>query len=614
MDSEPAGAVRMRLRTKLAVAFGGLLVVMLAVAAGAIVWSSRLGESIQVILSENFRSVLAAQDMKESLERMDSGALFSLTGDPQQGRTLIETYGPRFESALDLELSNLTLPGERERAERIGGLYERYEAALTAVLDGTRPMEQRRESYYGELLPRFQEIKRLADEILDMNQANMSEASVRARYLAATARHQMVVALLVGTALAVFCVAFLARSIVQPLARLTESARQIEQGNYELVVEPTTRDEIAQLAEAFNAMARRLRALRRSDQAKLSMVQRVSQLTINSLPDGVFLLDPSLVVELANREARELLGVVPGEPLPAAHREWIGPLVEEASRLGGVQTRASYERAVQIFLGGRERFFLPQAVAIRDAELGVVGVTVILVDVTDLRRLDAMKSNLVSTVSHELMTPLTSLSMALHILLGERLGALAPEQAELLVSAREDADRLRQILEGLLDVSRLESGAGVLELAETSLGEIVERAAAPVRAAFRDKGVALVLEPLDTDVRVLADRARAALLLGNLLTNALKHTPAGGRVAVVSRGLDAQRAEISVRDTGKGIAAEHQERVFDRFFQVPGETERGAGLGLAIAKEIAEAHGGRLLLDPDAGPGATFRFEIPRVS
>lgn len=614
MASDPAGGVKLRLRTKLAVAFGGLLVVMLAVAAGAIVWSARLGESIHVILSENFRSVLAAQDMKESLERMDSGALFSLTGDPQQGRTLIEAYDPRFQAALDLELSNLTLPGERERAERIAVLYERYETALTAVLDGTRPIAARRESYYGELLPRFQEIKRLADEILDMNQRNMSEASVRAGYLAATARHQMVLALVVGTALAVFCVAFLARSIVQPLARLTESAHQIEQGHYELVVEPTTRDEIGQLAEAFNSMASRLRALRRTDQARLSMVQRVSQLTINSLPDGVFLLDPALVVELANREARELLGITPGEALPTSHREWIGPLVEEASRLGGVQTRGSYERAVQIFHGGRERFFLPQAVAIRDAELGVVGVTVILVDVTDLRRLDAMKSNLVSTVSHELMTPLTSLSMALHILLGERVGALSPEQTELLVSAREDADRLRQILEGLLDVSRLESGASGLELAHTSLAELVERAVAPVRSAFRDKGVALELEPPDGDVRVVADRARAALLLGNLLTNALKHTPAGGSVTVVSRALDAQRAEISVRDTGTGIRAEYQERVFDRFFRVPGETEHGAGLGLAIAQEIAEAHGGRLWLDPDAGPGATFRFEIPRAA
>lgn len=613
MASEPGTGVRMGLRAKLAVAFGGLLAVTLAVALGGIVWSSRLGQSIQVILSENFRSVLAAQDMKESLERMDSGALFSLTGDPPQGLTLVETYEPRFRAALALELSNLTLPGERERAERIAALHERYQAAIAAVLDTGRTPEERRSTYYGDLLPRFQEIKRLADEILAMNQQSMAEASVRARGLAAAARQQMVLALLAGALLAAFCVVFLARSILRPLERLTASVREIEQGRYELVVEPTSGDEIGQLAEAFNAMARRLRALRRGDQARLAMAQRISQLTINSLPDGVVVLAPSLEVELANREARELLGVTAGEPLPAAHRDWIVPLVEEASRLGGVETRGSYERALQLFAGGRERFFLPQAVAVRDAELGVVGVTLILVDVTELRRLDAMKSNLVATVSHELMTPLTSLSMALHILLGEKVGALSPQQTELLAAAREDADRLQQILEGLIDVSRLESGATELELVPMAAGELVAAAVEPIRPAFKDKGVALVVELAGGEVRVLADAARAALLLGNLLTNALKHTPAGGTVTVAARVVDGRRAEISVADTGTGIPPEHRERIFDRFFRVPGETERGAGLGLAIAKEIAQAHGGRLWLDPDAGPGATFRFEIPRA-
>jgi signal transduction histidine kinase len=614
MASERRRALRLGLRGKLAVAFGGLLLIVVVVATGGIVWSSRLGDSIQVILSENFRSVLAAQDMKEAIERMDSGALFSLTGDPTQGRALVEENGARFRQSLAEELSNLTLPGERDRAEGIAEAFDLYEIALAEVLDATRPMQQRREVYYERLLPRFQEIKRLADEILDMNQDSMSEASVRARYLAASARQQMILALLTGTLLALACVAFLGRSILRPLARLTASARQIEQGHYELVVEPTTRDEVGELAEAVNAMARRLRALRRSDQARLAMAQRVSQVTINSLPQGVIVLDPALEVELANREAREILGVTTGEPLPPSHREWIAPLVEEASRLGGVETRGSYERAVQLFVGGRERFFLPQAVAIRDAELGVMGVTVILVDVTELRRLDAMKSNLVSTVSHELMTPLTSLSMALHILLGERVGALGPKQVELLTTAREDADRLRGILEGLLDVSRLEAGAAELELAPNPVGEIVAEAADPLRPAFRDKGVELATSLADEALAVRADKARAALLLGNLLTNALKHTPPGGSVTVSARAVDGGRAEIAVRDTGSGIPAEYRERVFDRFFRAPGETSRGAGLGLAIAREIAEAHGGRLWLDPEGGPGATFRVELQRAS
>jgi len=598
------------LKGKLAVAFGAVLVVLIGVAGAGIAWSSRLGRSIEVILRENFRSVLAAQDMKESLERMDSGALFALTGDPAQGRTLVETHAPRFRQALALELSNLTIPGERELAEEIAELFDRYEEALLTVLDTGRSLDERRAVYYGELLPRFQEIKRLADEILHLNQGNMADASREARDQAARARQQMVLALLLATVLALGCVVFLARSIVGPLGRLTASARRIEQGDYDLVLEPASRDEIGELAEAFNAMTRRLRALRRSDQARLAMAQRISQLTVNSLPDGVLVLDEGLRVELANLEARTVLGALPGEPLPEEHRSWVQPLVREAFRGAGLEARRGYERSLQLVVEGRERFFLPQAVPIRDAELGVLGATLILVDVTELKRLDAMKSDLVSTVSHELMTPLTSLAMALHIVLGERLGTLNREQSDLLVSAREDAERLQHILEGLLDSARLSAGAP-LDLVELPAADLVAEAVEPLRGAFRDKGVALEVAAGDGGLAVRADRTRAALLLGNLLTNALKHTTPGGSVRIGARAAAPGRIELFVTDDGPGVPEAYRERIFERFFRLPGETERGAGLGLAIAREIAEAHGGRLWLDPEAGPGATFRVELP---
>jgi two-component system, NtrC family, sensor histidine kinase KinB len=606
--------MRVGLRGKLAWGFGGLLGVLLALALAGIFWLSRLGSSVEVILRENFRSVLAAEQMKESLERMDSGALFSLTGDPEQGRALADLHGPRFEEALDLELSNITLPGERARAEEVGRLYRRYRADLDGVLDTARPEGERRRLYYGALLPCFTEIKGLADEILTMNQQSMAQASVRARHLAATARRQMVLALVLGAVVAAACVAFLGGAFLGPLGRLTASAQQIERGDYELVLEPRSDDEIGRLAEAFNSMARRLRALRRSDRARLVRAQRISQLTIDSLPDAVAVLTPEGEVELANRAATALVGLAPGEPVPPGHRPWVEPLLEEAERAGRVEARGGYEGALQVFGDGGERFLLPQAVAIRDAELGLVGTTIILVDVTELRRLDAMKSSLVATASHELMTPLTSLSMALHILLEEEVGPLERQQSELLVGARDDAERLRRILEGLLDVSRLESGRGALEPADLAAAALVGDAVEPLRAAFDDKGVELAVVTPPEGLRVPADRTRASLVLTNLLTNALKHTPAGGRVEVTTAAAAGGGARFAVADSGSGIAPEHLGRVFDRFFRVPGEAGPGAGLGLAIAREIVLAHGGAMGVESEPGRGSRFWFELPAAA
>lgn len=600
------------LRGKLGLGFGGLLLVLVVLAAASLGWLARLGGSIEVILRENFRSVLAAQEMKEALERMDSGALFALTGDPEQGRTLAQVYGERFDRALAQELANVTLPGEGERATHAGEVYAEYRRTLEAVLDTARPLEERRALYYSALLPRFQEIKRLADEILAMNQQNMAEANVRARQEAARARQQMFVLVLVGTLFTAACLLFLGRAILGPLGRMIRSVEEVERGHYELVLAVPSRDELGQLAEAFNAMASRLRTLRRSDQARLARAQQISQLTINSLPEPVALLAPGGEVELANRAASALLGLRLGQQVPARHREWLEPLIEAAEPSGAPGRMEGYARALQLFWDGQERFFLPQVVAIRDGELGSVGTAVILVDVTELRRLDEMKSNLVATVSHELMTPLTSLAMALHVLLEERLAPLAPEQVELLVGAREDADRLRRILEGLLDVSRLEAGKTPLELLPTPVAELVAEAVEPLRPVFADRGVALEVELPAELPRVLADSTRAALVLTNFLTNALKHTASGGTVRVEA-ALREDKVRLAVADDGPGIAPEHLPRLFEKFFRIPGESAPGAGLGLAIAREIAEAHGGEVGAESTPGSGATFWVELPSV-
>jgi signal transduction histidine kinase len=256
----------------------------------------------------------------------------------------------------------------------------------------------------------------------------------------------------------------------------------------------------------------------------------------------------------------------------------------------------------------------------------LVGITLILSDITNLRRIDEMKSGLLSTVSHELRTPLTSLQMALHVLLEERLGALNAEQTEMLVAARDDAERLRTILVNLLEIARYEAGSQQLSFAPTAPRDLAELSVAPLRSAFADQGVELKLAIEPETAPVMADPARAQLVLGNLLQNALQHTQAGGTVVVTAAPAPpagvahggaaatngAGMVRFTVADSGAGIPQEYLDHVFDRFFQVPG-SRGGAGLGLAIAKEVVQAHGGAIGVESHAGGsgGATFWFTLP---
>lgn len=216
--SSPRG---LGLPTKLTLGFVVLLAILIAVGVESISLLDQLGGAIDVILRENYKSVIACEQMKEALERMDSGALFALAGEEPQGRSLAVQYRPPFEAALKTELGNITLPGEGERAARLRQLYGAYVPVLQQVLDPGLPVGQRRALYFQRLYPTFQQIKQTADEILRMNERNMVQANDRAREIAAEASRSMAVALLAGTAFAGLAVFLLSRAILGPLERMT---------------------------------------------------------------------------------------------------------------------------------------------------------------------------------------------------------------------------------------------------------------------------------------------------------------------------------------------------------------------------------------------------------
>lgn len=273
-------ATGLGLRTKLVLGFVGLLAILIAVGIESISLLSELGGSIDVILRENYASVLACDRMKEALERLDSAALFALAGEAQKGRELAAENRPRFEAALQAELGNITETGEGERAARLRQLYDSYGPALERVLADETPDAERHALYFSRLLPDFERIKTNAEAILELNQRSMVDARDQARRQAAAAGRLMAVLLLVGTAFAGLCVFFLSRAILGPLERLTWAARRIQGGDLDLTVPVASRDELGQLATAFNSMAGGLRDLRESDQAKL-MRERLREITAN---------------------------------------------------------------------------------------------------------------------------------------------------------------------------------------------------------------------------------------------------------------------------------------------------------------------------------------------
>ena len=356
---------------------------------------------------------------------------------------------------------------------------------------------------------------------------------------------------------------------------------------------------------------------RDSSLGELLQAQQASQAAIDSLPDPVVVFGVAGDVRNVNRAAETLLGLAleAGTTDPLKDADPAVRAVLERLRvhvLGGKgpYTPKGFEEAIRVSSTEGDRYLLPRATPVYEPRGGIVGATVILQDVTRPRRFDELKNDLVATVAHEFRTPLTSLRMAIHLCLEQVVGPVTEKQADLLHAAREDCERLQAMVDDLLDLSRIEAGRVEMHTHPTSAAALVEAAVEAHRAAAEEHGIQLkVTSPL-LDGEVMADPERVALVFANLITNAIRHTPNNGEVWVRTRPADDSMC-FEVTDTGPGIPKEYQPRLFDKFFRVPGAPAGGAGLGLSIAKEIVQGHGGDIGVKSEGGQRQYFWFTLP---
>ena len=606
----------MSLRTKLLLAQAPMALILVIISAFSVWMVSFLGSHSQTILKDNYRSVLAAQRMKEAIERMDSAALFLIAGRRDKGLSQAAQYRPLFESELQVQENNITEPGEREVTQRLREFWNDYQQKFDRC-QKMSDAEAARQFYFGELEPAFEKVKNAADEILAMNQDAMVRKSNDVRRTAERMNNITIGAVMVALVLGLVLSAMLTQRLLRPLSQLSHATKSLGEGNFNARANLQGNDELAQLARDFNSMADRLLQYRNSSLGELLQAQLAMQAAIDSLPDPVVIFGVGGDVSNVNRPAESLLGF--GSELGAKDSQSnVDPSVREVlDRMRahvlsgkGAYTPKGFEEAFRARTIEGERYFLPRAIPVYESRAGIVGATVILQDVTRLRRFSELKDDLVATVAHEFRTPLTSLRMAIHLCLEQMVGPLTEKQSDLLHAVREDCERLQSMVDDILDLSRIKEGQIEMHRRPISVASLVHGAIEAHRAAAELKNVRLGASNQTSDGEVMVDPERVTLVFSNLINNAICHTPSGGSIDVRALPTDGV-VRFEVSDTGEGILPEHQRYLFERYFRVPGSNSKGAGLGLSIAKEMVEAHGGQIGVKSERGKGSTFWFTIP---
>ena len=389
------------------------------------------------------------------------------------------------------------------------------------------------------------------------------------------------------------------RRFSEPIAALTRAASAVAAGDFARDLPSSGSEEVQLLGAALQRMKESLsRALSLAEDER-----RMTALAFERLPDGLVVVDARLHVVESNERFARMTGVA--APIGRALYDLLRERTMYDAFEATVRSGDLSERTVRLE-DGRVWLLVVQALppGSRAAAVGV------LRDITILERTESMRRTFVADVSHELRTPIASIAAAAETLADG--AADKTETGELLGLIRRQSDRMRELIDDLMDLAQIESGAVPLERQEIRLHELLTEVVEDLEGASREKGVAVSVTG-DPDVAATGDRRRLGQLARNLIDNAIKFSPAGAPVSVrVLR--DSGRPGFSVSDLGPGIPKPERDKIFQRFYQVDRSRSKarpGSGLGLAIVKHVAQLHGASVEVQGDAGAGSVFRVLFP---
>ena len=603
------------LRGKFTFVYVGLALLALLVGLAGVWNLFRIEQSVDNLMTANYKSIDAVSHMMESIERQDSGMLICLSVSMDKGLEIFTDNGDEFLRWFTIERGNVTELGELDVIDRLERNYSQYQLMIFMLRDKMDEGMATAQSYYSnEVLPRLESIKNDCRQLVLINE----QAMFRSKKNTADSAKQSMMALLIISLAAVMGGYFIARYFIllflNPIKKLSDSIIRVREGDLNQQVQVRANDEAGKLAAEFNSMTRRLLDYEQSSVGMLMAEKQKSLAIVRSISDPLLVLDAGWRILLVNDACGRFFNL-DGEAVEGRHfLEAIpdGGLFQEIERLAAAQNTA--ESKIIRIQKEEEYYFNLAVTRVDDPDSRLSGIIVALQNVTGLKEIERVKTDFLAAISHEFKTPLTSIMMAASILQENGMGPLNPEQAETVDTIRADGERLLGLVNDLLELMKIESGRQVYEIGPCDLNAITAAAFGEFSDTAHRQGVRLYNALEDGLPPAMADASKIGWVMNNLIGNALKYTGSGDTVTLSAR-FDSLFVTVSVKDTGVGIPEEDQERIFDKFVQVKhgGIEVSGTGLGLSVSREIIRSMGGDISVKSRVGEGSEFTFTLPRA-
>lgn len=603
----------MNLRKKVLLAQAPLAAVLVLMGVLAIWTVTYISNHSKDILAYNFHTVLVMQEIKEALEGLDHASSLMMTDERAKGVEQYEQYLFKFEKDLKGYENGITKSEEADQAKVLRILWERYKANLETFTK--QNTNAKRQKSYAELRPHYSELKNFILHIVGINQDDMQRKSEEVEDIAA-----FVTKIVVITSIMVFLLGsagsgWITDRLLRPLSNLGSIVRQIGEGNLEARALVYGNDEVARLAREFNFMAARLQEYRQSSIGELLQAQLAMQAAIDSLPEPVLIIGADGQLQSANEAAAKILGIqkdVESDPLAFIEeplKTEIAGLTEYVLSGKGNYVPKSISEAILITKEDKKYYLLPRAQPVYEVGSGIVAATIILQDVSRMKTFYDDKSEALAKITHELKVPLDSVHMAIYALLNMD-SPLNTKQQDILFAARKDCERLQGLIKEMLNVSRIEVQAATASMEKVRLFDVIDDSLHSLAQIIKSTKVTVEVDVSPIIPDVMADKGRLKVVLDNIINNAIRHSAESATVKV--RAWEQEGTVCcEVHNKGNVIPKEYQEKIFEKFFHVPGMNAEGAGLGLYISREIVTEHGGKIGIVSDEQNGTTCWFTIP---
>jgi NtrC-family two-component system sensor histidine kinase KinB len=581
----------MKVKNKLWLGFGFLFVVVLLFGALCLFYLNKVADSSKLILKDNYISLSYCREMRSVLDN----------NKPPLTKTPIA----QFSTYLQKEEANITEPGEAEVVARLGSLFKELQNSGTNQLVLEKELLQIRRCISAVELINMRAITRKNDSV-----GQYVDHSVFILGFAAT------LTLLVIFSFSINFPSF----ILKPINTLLSGIKAISEKDYKTRIRFAKNDEFAEVAIAFNDMAGQLSDWENSNVAKIRSEKLRIETIIEQMDDAIIGINEKQEILFINTKAKELFNLgrakIIGKP--------VGHIAPNNPVFKSIIEKGVAGESLNIQINGKDAHFELETreITVPDVaddylnELNVIkkqaGKVYILKNVTEFKERDEAKTNFIATISHELKTPISSIKMSVKLMNDKRVGNMNTEQHQLLANINEDSDRLLKLTTELLELARVETGNIQLNFVHADPSQIVDYAISSVSFQAAQKNVAIQVIKDGILPIVSADVEKTAWVLINLLSNALRYSNEGTTVTVTLTN-KINEVGFAVKDTGKGIDEQYQQRLFDRYFQVPadGQNKAGTGLGLTISKDFIEAQNGKIGVKSKPGEGSIFYFSLP---